>query len=155
MQASYGGEDAFFISQQGSTTFGVADGVGGWANSGVNPAGKNTVVLSVVVLLSSKGSQSLDHCSLLKQIATNVASSPMSLFDRPFSLCCYMHEAALPKSPTHVLPNIQFAVQPHVNTLHRLITQKQLYNCRSTVCRLHNKRTLGRQHSCIYISMLF
>lgn len=37
-KASYGGEDAFFISQQGSTAFGVADGVGGWANSGVNPA---------------------------------------------------------------------------------------------------------------------
>ncbi|KAL3130846.1 hypothetical protein ABBQ38_000178 [Trebouxia sp. C0009 RCD-2024] len=37
-KASYGGEDAFFISQQGSTSFGVADGVGGWANSGINPA---------------------------------------------------------------------------------------------------------------------
>lgn len=37
-KASYGGEDAFFISQQGSTAFGVADGVGGWVNSGINPA---------------------------------------------------------------------------------------------------------------------
>lgn len=37
-KASYGGEDAFFITQQGSTAFGVADGVGGWANSGINPA---------------------------------------------------------------------------------------------------------------------
>ncbi len=38
-QASYGGEDAFFISQERSTAFGVADGVGGWVNSGINPAG--------------------------------------------------------------------------------------------------------------------
>ncbi len=39
VQASYGGEDAFFISQERSTAFGVADGVGGWVNSGINPAG--------------------------------------------------------------------------------------------------------------------
>ena len=39
MQASYGGEDAYFISQQDGCAFGVADGVGGWANSGINPAG--------------------------------------------------------------------------------------------------------------------
>lgn len=37
-KASYGGEDAFFISQERSTAFGVADGVGGWVNSGINPA---------------------------------------------------------------------------------------------------------------------
>ena len=64
-QASYGGEDAFFISQQGSTTFGVADGVGGWANSGVNPAGTKAGALLSVVLLSSKTFQSLMHCNLI------------------------------------------------------------------------------------------
>ncbi|KAL0047610.1 hypothetical protein WJX82_007709 [Trebouxia sp. C0006] len=37
-KASYGGEDAFFISQERSTAFGVADGVGGWVKSGINPA---------------------------------------------------------------------------------------------------------------------
>lgn len=37
-KASYGGEDAFFISQERSIAFGVADGVGGWVNSGINPA---------------------------------------------------------------------------------------------------------------------
>ena len=64
-QASYGGEDAFFISQKGSTTFGVADGVGGWANSGVNPAGNQTGALSTEALLSSKASKSLFQCNLL------------------------------------------------------------------------------------------
>lgn len=39
-QASYGGEDAYFVSKQNGFAFGVADGVGGWANSGINPAGR-------------------------------------------------------------------------------------------------------------------
>ena len=39
LQASYGGEDAYFVSEQHGFAFGVADGVGGWANSGINPAG--------------------------------------------------------------------------------------------------------------------
>ena len=39
MQESYGGEDAFFISKAGGGAFGVADGVGGWQDSGINPAG--------------------------------------------------------------------------------------------------------------------
>lgn len=34
----YGGEDAHFISDYGGGAFGVADGVGGWQESGVNPA---------------------------------------------------------------------------------------------------------------------
>ena len=34
-KAHYGGEDAYFLS---SAAVGVADGVGGWADSGVNPA---------------------------------------------------------------------------------------------------------------------
>jgi protein phosphatase PTC7 len=37
-KASYGGEDAFFVSSVGGGALGVADGVGGWAESGVNPA---------------------------------------------------------------------------------------------------------------------
>jgi serine/threonine protein phosphatase PrpC len=39
LQESYGGEDAFFVSNAGGGAMGVADGVGGWQESGVNPAG--------------------------------------------------------------------------------------------------------------------
>eukprot|EP00210_Caulerpa_lentillifera_P004054 g3867.t1 len=35
-KVAYGGEDAYFIA--GDTSFGVADGVGGWTEGGVNPA---------------------------------------------------------------------------------------------------------------------
>lgn len=38
-QVSYGGEDAHFITDVGGGAIGVADGVGGWQESGVNPAG--------------------------------------------------------------------------------------------------------------------
>ncbi len=38
VQASYGGEDAHFVSST-SLAFGVADGVGGWSADGINPAG--------------------------------------------------------------------------------------------------------------------
>ncbi|BDA48584.1 Protein phosphatase PTC7 homolog [Coccomyxa sp. Obi] len=37
-KASYGGEDAFFMSNSGGGAMGVADGVGGWQESGINPA---------------------------------------------------------------------------------------------------------------------
>ena len=37
-KASSGGEDAFFVSSWGQGAIGVADGVGGWAAEGVNPA---------------------------------------------------------------------------------------------------------------------
>ncbi len=40
IQVHYGGEDAFFVSSVGGGALGVADGVGGWQESGVNPAGK-------------------------------------------------------------------------------------------------------------------
>lgn len=43
MQVSYGGEDAHFISTAGGGALGVADGVGGWQESGVNPAGVHVV----------------------------------------------------------------------------------------------------------------
>lgn len=36
-KASYGGEDAFFVSDS-ALALGVADGVGGWKESEVNPA---------------------------------------------------------------------------------------------------------------------
>ena len=36
-KVSYGGEDAYFISDSGAGAAGVADGVGGWAESGINP----------------------------------------------------------------------------------------------------------------------
>jgi hypothetical protein len=39
VQESYGGEDAHFVSHVGGGAFGVADGVGGWQESGINPAG--------------------------------------------------------------------------------------------------------------------
>ena len=38
-QVDYGGEDSFFVSDVGGGAFGIADGVGGWQESGVNPAG--------------------------------------------------------------------------------------------------------------------
>ncbi|GAB4813840.1 hypothetical protein N2152v2_000886 [Parachlorella kessleri] len=37
-KAESGGEDAFFVSGQGLGAVGVADGVGGWALEGINPA---------------------------------------------------------------------------------------------------------------------
>ena len=39
-QVHYGGEDSFFVSSSGGGAMGVADGVGGWQESGVNPAGE-------------------------------------------------------------------------------------------------------------------
>lgn len=38
-KAHYGGEDAFFVSDVGAGVAGIADGVGGWQEAGVNPAG--------------------------------------------------------------------------------------------------------------------
>lgn len=37
-KAHYGGEDAFFVSEAGGGRAGIADGVGGWQEAGVNPA---------------------------------------------------------------------------------------------------------------------
>jgi protein phosphatase PTC7 len=39
-KAHYGGEDAYFVSGLGAGAMGIADGVGGWQESGVNPAGE-------------------------------------------------------------------------------------------------------------------
>lgn len=38
-KAHYGGEDAFFVSDAGAGLAGIADGVGGWQEAGINPAG--------------------------------------------------------------------------------------------------------------------
>ncbi|KAL4452019.1 hypothetical protein ABPG75_007681 [Micractinium tetrahymenae] len=37
-KAHYGGEDAFFVSEAGGGRAGIADGVGGWQEAGINPA---------------------------------------------------------------------------------------------------------------------
>jgi len=42
----YGGEDSFFVSDVGGGAFGIADGVGGWQESGVNPAGASLQALA-------------------------------------------------------------------------------------------------------------
>jgi hypothetical protein len=47
LQASYGGEDAFFISNAGGGALGIADGVGGWQDSGINPAGEKRTLRAV------------------------------------------------------------------------------------------------------------
>lgn len=43
----YGGEDAHFISNYGGGAVGVSDGVGGWQESGVNPADYSRGLMSV------------------------------------------------------------------------------------------------------------
>lgn len=43
----YGGEDAYFVSDIGGGAFGVADGVGGWQESGVNPADYSRLFMKV------------------------------------------------------------------------------------------------------------
>jgi len=46
-KAHYGGEDAYFASAAGGGALGVADGVGGWAESGVNPAQYSRTLMRV------------------------------------------------------------------------------------------------------------
>eukprot|EP00199_Chlamydomonas_sp_CCMP681_P002432 CAMPEP_0119108012 /NCGR_PEP_ID=MMETSP1180-20130426/12991_1 /TAXON_ID=3052 ORGANISM="Chlamydomonas cf sp, Strain CCMP681" /NCGR_SAMPLE_ID=MMETSP1180 /ASSEMBLY_ACC=CAM_ASM_000741 /LENGTH=385 /DNA_ID=CAMNT_0007093571 /DNA_START=92 /DNA_END=1249 /DNA_ORIENTATION=- len=43
----YGGEDAYFVSDVGGGAMGVADGVGGWAESGVNPADYSRLLMKI------------------------------------------------------------------------------------------------------------
>ncbi|KAF1989701.1 protein serine/threonine phosphatase 2C [Aulographum hederae CBS 113979] len=57
------GQDAFFISNVGTTgavSFGVADGVGGWVNSGVDPADFAHTMCEYMSNLASKFPESLD-----------------------------------------------------------------------------------------------
>ena len=52
----YGGEDAHFISEVGGGSCGVADGVGGWQESGVNPAEySRTLMLMASAFLEGTG----------------------------------------------------------------------------------------------------
>jgi len=76
VQASYGGEDAFFISQERSTAFGVADGVGGWVKSGINPAG----------LIFFSISASSWPCSLMKPVVHLSGNHYHSVVPQPW-LC--------------------------------------------------------------------
>ncbi|GMH38239.1 hypothetical protein BSKO_06123 [Bryopsis sp. KO-2023] len=47
-KAATGGEDAHFVSTTGGGTVGVADGVGGWADSGISPADYSRGFMKVV-----------------------------------------------------------------------------------------------------------
>lgn len=49
-KVSYGGEDAHFISNVGGGACGVADGVGGWQESGVNPADYSRGLMQVACM---------------------------------------------------------------------------------------------------------
>ncbi|EFJ40674.1 hypothetical protein VOLCADRAFT_108071 [Volvox carteri f. nagariensis] len=64
----YGGEDAHFISEYGGGVLGVADGVGGWQESGVNPAGKEVNISFPFSLYVLKFSFS-DYSRTLMQLA--------------------------------------------------------------------------------------
>ncbi|KAG1653582.1 hypothetical protein FOA52_010134 [Chlamydomonas sp. UWO 241] len=46
-KVSYGGEDAHFISDYGGGAIGVADGVGGWQEAGINPAEYSRTLMRV------------------------------------------------------------------------------------------------------------
>lgn len=63
LQASYGGEDAYFVSEQHGFAFGVADGVGGWANSGINPAGQHSH-LTCIATACKNVSHSAKSCNI-------------------------------------------------------------------------------------------
>ena len=68
------GQDAFFVSQLGSThnvAFGVADGVGGWVESGIDPAHFSHGLCQYMVDVASSASESevcdLHASALLKE----------------------------------------------------------------------------------------
>ncbi|MEW5296955.1 MAG: hypothetical protein WDW36_000198 [Sanguina aurantia] len=58
----YGGEDAHFVSDYGGGAMGVADGVGGWQESGVNPAeySRSLMRIAQTYLESSKAATTPD-----------------------------------------------------------------------------------------------
>lgn len=123
MQASYGGEDAFFISQQGSTTFGVADGVGGWASSGVNPAGTH-IALCKLCCCSAAKSRSCLCTATSRDLVIIVA------------LSCSDQVAAemmrLPSSIAQMLP-VRCALLLNVQNRHNvtdLVANRELARCK-------------------------
>jgi protein phosphatase PTC7 len=83
-KAHYGGEDAHFVSQAGGGAIGVADGVGGWAESGINPAEYSRTFMRVA-------------CAFIeKQDALAIATmSSMDSVDLPSSVSASMDEAVV------------------------------------------------------------
>lgn len=59
-----GGEDAFFVSQDGLGAVGVADGVGGWALEGIDPAQYPRWVGALGALLNGRGKWGVGHPKL-------------------------------------------------------------------------------------------
>jgi protein phosphatase PTC7 len=57
-KAHYGGEDAFFVSDAGAGLAGIADGVGGWQEAGVNPADYSRKLMTTA-------KQFLEECATL------------------------------------------------------------------------------------------
>ncbi|PSC71030.1 serine threonine phosphatase [Micractinium conductrix] len=55
-KAHYGGEDAYFVSEAGAGVAGIADGVGGWQEAGINPADYSRSLMKVA-------RQYLEECS--------------------------------------------------------------------------------------------
>eukprot|EP01023_Acetabularia_acetabulum_P048870 TRINITY_DN5185_c0_g2_i1.p1 TRINITY_DN5185_c0_g2~~TRINITY_DN5185_c0_g2_i1.p1 ORF type:complete len:428 (+),score=95.58 TRINITY_DN5185_c0_g2_i1:90-1286(+) len=56
-----GGEDAHFISTQGGGALGVADGVGGWRESGVDPADYSQTLMRLACQFLESDSSSMSH----------------------------------------------------------------------------------------------
>ena len=94
MQAATGGEDAFFVSDLGDGAVGVADGVSGWADDGVDPADYSRCALirpcqsrrSLTVVLQVKLPSCLRHqyCLFAASIAIHsLLKATMSLHSFP------------------------------------------------------------------------
>lgn len=85
----YGGEDAYFTSPVGGGAFGVADGVGGWQDSGINPAEySRTFMRLACAYLEGKTVQAVTAQELNKASGGNargqaVTPSDASLHDTP------------------------------------------------------------------------
>lgn len=75
MQVHYGGEDSHFVSEAYGGALGVADGVGGWQESGVNPAGGCTPwrilnrLLRTSLLLSLFDNSRADYSRMFMRMA--------------------------------------------------------------------------------------
>lgn len=66
LQEHYGGEDAHFVSVVGGGALGIADGVGGWQESGVNPADYSRTFMRVA-------------CAFVEGTCTSSAAGPREL----------------------------------------------------------------------------
>ena len=72
-KASYGGEDAFFISDVGGGAAGVADGVGGWQESGINPAEYSAQFMEIA-------KRYIEGENLLEQLQGHIPPKPYEEF---------------------------------------------------------------------------